>query len=48
LIIKKCAYWFIPTDNISTTNKSTVRISINKENNLIRKDTLEQLFKDYA
>jgi hypothetical protein len=48
LIIKKCAYWFIPENNHSTNNDSTVRISIHKENNLIKKDTLNLLFEKYS
>jgi hypothetical protein len=48
LIIKKCAYWFIPDNSDSTNNSSTIRISINKENNLIKKDTLNFLFEKYS
>ena len=48
LIVKKCAYWFIPEENNSTKNTSSIRISINKNEQLIQKETLNQLFNNYS
>ncbi|MBN2892212.1 MAG: hypothetical protein JXL97_10115 [Bacteroidales bacterium] len=48
LILKKCAYWYLPDKKeLSTTNSSTKRISINK-NNYISNETLNNLFENYS
>jgi len=47
LIVKRCAYWFYPDEEIKTTNKNTVRIEISRKN-LIQKLTLTELFETYA
>ena len=48
LIAKKCAYWYLPevTEN-TTENTSRKRISISKEN-VITRETLNQLFENYS
>jgi hypothetical protein len=48
LLIKKCAYWFIPEDNNFTKNTSSIRINIDIKAQLIQKDTLNQLFEQYS
>jgi len=48
LIVKKCAYWFIPEENNSTENISSIRINIDKNEQLLQKETLNQLFKSYS
>jgi len=48
LIVKKCAYWYIPEENDLTNNTSNIRININKNEQLIEKETLNQLFKNYS
>ena len=48
LIVKKCAYWFIPAENDSTKNISSIRIIINKNEQLIQIETLNKLFKKYS
>jgi len=48
LIVKKCAYWFIPKEDSSTKNTSSIRITINKDEQLLQKETLNQLFKKYS
>jgi len=48
LIAKKCAYWYFPEETeVITTNSTTKRISINK-NNFISNETLNQLFDNYS
>ncbi|MDR2556847.1 MAG: DUF4365 domain-containing protein [Bacteroidales bacterium] len=48
LIVKKCAYWFIPESSDITTNASSIRIAINKSTQLIQINTLNQLFEQYS
>lgn len=47
LTVKKCAYWFFPNStDVKTNNKSSIRITIKKEN-VFHFETLNQLFKEY-
>ena len=39
LIVKKCAYWFIPKEDSSTENTSSIRINIDKNEQLIQIET---------
>jgi hypothetical protein len=48
LVLKKCAYWYVADSNEYTANTSSVRISMDKNKQLIQKDTLNQLFKQYS
>lgn len=47
LITKKCAYWYFPEQTeLSTTNTTKKRITINK-NNLFKLNTLNQLIENF-
>ncbi len=47
LIVKKCAYWYYPSDNeIMTDNSYKKRIKIDK-NNILNSRALNNLFKNY-
>lgn len=48
LVVKKCAYWFVPEPNaLPTENTTTIRIAVNKDN-LFIKDTVNQLFEIFT
>ena len=48
LFVKKCAYWFIPERDNFSNNTSSIRISIDKNKQLIQTNTLNQLFELYS
>ncbi len=47
LIVKKCAYWYVPDDDNITQNSASKQINIKKDN-IVSINTLGFLFDNYA